>query len=397
MPNQFHLDGVQAFKENKYEQAKSLFLQAIAESPEEPTTHFNLGQTYFYLTEYEHAITSLDKFIQLVEKDKDPNENLASAYDTKGQCFIKQHKPDEALVCYDKALQVNPNYSSAIHNKGLYFLGKAHDQITANCSQSKRLFQQAQRLLSTALTFSKNNPMFLHSLAKMYEQYIDWLNAALKEHHGDHEFSKQKVDYFKMAIEQYRTALFEATRQNDPAMKNIITSGLTECLVQYGHHFYQLEQYEEAKGLYLQALGMDTKYITALHQMGMTLIKLGKLDTARSYFSKITNQVGQLHEEDPTQDYADAWSAIAYTFRLEKNFPEAEKAIAEAKKLAPNDQDIAKEEVNLLAAKTAALLVNSRQTLHGSSVGQRLIPIAQFITKDGAPSSNSNLSMNNSQ
>jgi tetratricopeptide (TPR) repeat protein len=63
--------------------------------------------------EYDEAIICYDKALEI-----DPN--YATAWCFKGNALRTLKKYDEAIICYDKALEIDPNYATAWNHKGMW-------------------------------------------------------------------------------------------------------------------------------------------------------------------------------------------------------------------------------------------------------------------------------------
>ena len=66
---------------------------------------------YINLERYDEAIQYFDKALQI-----DPNDTVA--LNNKGDALYQLGKYDEAIQNYDKALQIDPNDTVALNNKG---------------------------------------------------------------------------------------------------------------------------------------------------------------------------------------------------------------------------------------------------------------------------------------
>ena len=56
----------------------------------------------YNLNKYEEAIECYDKAIQI-------NPNYSNAFNIKGHALYNLNKYEETIECYDKAIQINPN------------------------------------------------------------------------------------------------------------------------------------------------------------------------------------------------------------------------------------------------------------------------------------------------
>ena len=354
MPNFFHLEGVKAFNAHDYQTAKTLFLQAIDKNSEEPESYLFLGKSYFFCDEKSEAIAHLKKYIEFNQHNPEEVTNVSYAFDLLGQCYEAENKNSAAITCYTTATEINPLAASAWHNLGLLYIKSAQHYLEQDLTESFKLFQRAQTFLEKALKICTTNPMFLHSVAGWYEKYIE----ALEKVTEDEEAVQQNIDNnFNLAIQYYQNAL-TACREDDAALKNIITSNLTECLAQYGHHLYRAENFVKALELYLQAIELDPDYLGVINQIGMSFFKQNFFPEARRYFSDILNKTSD------HQELADAWLNIACTHRLEKSWTDAEVALNKAKEYAPEDPAIFDEEQQLMDSKAqASLIAAASQTI----------------------------------
>lgn len=345
----FYLNGVKAFNKHNYAEAKSLFLQAINENSEEPEIYLFLGKSYFLCDEKNEAITHLKKYIKDNQSNSEHIANISYAFDLLGQCYEEINEDDAAFTCYVTATNIHPSAASAWHNFGLLSIKSAQHHLEKNLSDSFDIFKKALSYLKKALEICSTNPMFLHSVANWYDQYIEALETVNEEEGNINR-------HFKLAIEYYQKAL-DACCEDDLALKNIITLNLTECLAQYGHHLYKTEDFVNALELYSQAIALDPNHLAAMNQIGMTLFKQNRFSEARKYFADI------LGKTDDPQELADAWLNIACTHRLEKSWANAENALNQAKTFAPDDPSISDEEKKLMASTSYASLIKTPQTI----------------------------------
>ena len=357
MFNSFHIDGVEAFNENKYELARGLFLQAIDKNPEIAESYLYLGKCFFFCDEKQRAIIPLNKFIELKQNNSDDTANVSYAFDLLGQCYEAENKSTVALKCYETATKMYPSCASAWHNMGLLYIKSALHYLETDLANSAKLFQGALFFIKKALELCSDNPVFLQSVASWYEHYIEVLVGVIEDEDAVQQNIARNYSY---AILYYRKALSVCNEQ-DIALRTIITSNLTECLAQYGHHLYKNKDYKQAQETYIEALLLDPEHLIVINQIGLSLFNQDCFPEARKYFFSI------LDKTEDTQEIADAWLNIACTYRLEKEWDKAEEALGQARKFAPEDSSIIEEELKLNEAKLNALLISTPQTLFGGS------------------------------
>jgi tetratricopeptide (TPR) repeat protein len=349
--NSLHLEGLEAFNKQDYPLAKTFFLKAIGENPEESETYWLLGKSLFLCNEKSSAIEYLKKHIALNQTKANECSNPWYAYDLLGQCYEAEHKNNEAMACYLTATQQNVQASSAWHNLGLLYLKSAQNLTEEDHFQSLELFQKAHFFLKKALEINSTHPVFLHSVASWYEHYA----VALKKIEKPQEGVQASIDRcFNLALEYHQNAASKCL-ESDNALKNIIRSNRSECLAQYGHHLYQAQNFTKALDFYTQAHELDGENEAVINQIGMCLFKQNRFAQARTYFLDLLTKT-----QDP-QEQADAWLNTACTYRLEKAWENAQEALNKAKALAPEDPCIQEEEQKLRDLRSHASLIETSQ------------------------------------
>ena len=73
---------------------------------------YNKGIALSVTGNIQEAITCYDKAIEI-------NPQYADAYNNKGLSLYYLGDNQEAIACYDKAIEINPYYADAFYNKGM--------------------------------------------------------------------------------------------------------------------------------------------------------------------------------------------------------------------------------------------------------------------------------------
>ena len=104
--------------------SQSLWIHAIACTPDNAAAHTNLGQAYYEKGEMDKAIAHYERALQI-----DPNQVLAQS--ALGLALLDTGRPDESVTHLRKALEINPNFADAHYNLGNTFLqmGRANEAI----------------------------------------------------------------------------------------------------------------------------------------------------------------------------------------------------------------------------------------------------------------------------
>ena len=116
----FHL------KNGELESAVQAYLKAIRHKKytlfftDAPSVYNNLGQVYLQLAEYDKAIETFEKVIELKPDAIQAYINLATTY-------LKQNLPDKAIESCEKALEIAPNTALSHYNLACAYAIKAEN------------------------------------------------------------------------------------------------------------------------------------------------------------------------------------------------------------------------------------------------------------------------------
>ena len=111
--------------------------------------------------ESQKAISCYEKAIQI-------NPNFANAYYNLGTILNELGESQKAISCYEKAIQINPNYIDAHNNLGLHLNKLGESQKAINC------FEKAIKIEPENLTshwLSMNTFPVIYKNFEEIEQY----------------------------------------------------------------------------------------------------------------------------------------------------------------------------------------------------------------------------------
>jgi tetratricopeptide (TPR) repeat protein len=133
--------------------------------------YFEEGNTLANLGKYEDAIICYDKAIE-------SNNNFALAYNNKGDTLVILGKYEEALNCYDKAIELDNNFALAYYGKGVTLVDLGKYEEALNC------FDKAIELDSNFAPAYFNKGVTLVGLGK-YEEALNCYDKAIKLDNND--------------------------------------------------------------------------------------------------------------------------------------------------------------------------------------------------------------------
>src|SRR5580704_8180257 len=124
----------------------------------------NLGIAYFYVKDYDKAISAYEKAVQLVPTSDMFAGNLAEAYDLVGQKDRAQTTFERAISLAYKELQVNPRDAITKGRLGLWYAKKGDAR-------------QALKIIAEARALDSNNADLIYYQAQAYALANDNANA----------------------------------------------------------------------------------------------------------------------------------------------------------------------------------------------------------------------------
>ena len=258
-----------------YADIETLWRATIHQNPNCWMAYDNLGNVLLGKGQVDEAIIQFQKALEIHPDD-------AIAYNNLGNALVQKGRLDEAIVQHRKALEINPVYAEAAYNLG-------------NALLQKGLVDEAIAQFRTAM--------------KIYPGFADAhysLGIALRQ--------KGLVDE---GIAQLRMAL-EIDPENAKVHNNLGTALLQKGLVDEG--IAQLRM----------ALEIDPDHVNAHCNLGIALLQKGQIDEAIVHFRKVVEiQPGFVR----AQDYLGI--ALLQKGRMEEAVAHFQRALA----IRPDDAD----------------------------------------------------------
>jgi len=214
---------------------------------------------------YNEALICFDKALEL-----DPE--FAYALNGKGNALYKLGNYDEALICFEKALELDPKFVNAWNGKGgaLYKLG--------NYDEALICFEKALELDPKYVHALNGKGNTLNELGKYGEALICFEKALEIDPKFVHALNGKGNTLAGLGKYDEALICFEKALELDPKFVNAWNGK--------GGALYKLGNYGEALICFEKALELDPKYVHALNGKGNTLNELGKYGEALICFEK---------------------------------------------------------------------------------------------------------------
>jgi tetratricopeptide (TPR) repeat protein len=156
-----------------------------------PVWQYNVGNNLKNDKKYDLAIAAYEKSNEFAVANADANIKEKSAnqlvllYTSKGSTLLKADKADSALLCLDKALTYNPDYSKALFAKGQVYKKKGDNAkmvenmelaiTSATKTNDTVIIKAAKNMIGSSL----NQEGIAAYNKKAYSEAVTKLNAAL--------------------------------------------------------------------------------------------------------------------------------------------------------------------------------------------------------------------------
>lgn len=125
----WHLKGKVMYALNRYEEELSCYDSALVYAPDNYALWNSRGHVFLKLNDCEQALFSFDKALAFAPYDLDAKRCKDDASKKADEFFKLCNEGDDyafhknitaALVCYEKVLNINPNFKAALHRKAFH-------------------------------------------------------------------------------------------------------------------------------------------------------------------------------------------------------------------------------------------------------------------------------------
>jgi len=291
-------EGKKLFKEEKYEEAKTVLLKVVEKEPENPEANFVLCKVYLILDDYDNSIKYGEKAVKLNDSQSEYHHWLGSAHVIQAQkgsklkaVFRAKKGKDE----WEKAVELDSTNLDARFDLMQYYIGAPG--IAGG--DKKKAKKQAEIL-------EKMDPFY-----GAYAWALFW----------QAEKDSDKVEtYLRKAVELDTTSNRSATYQ-------------------LGFFLQQQKRYQEAAEVYEKLYNQHPNQTAALYQIGRTyLFAKDSLDKAERCFK----QYLQIEPKKGDPDWAAAHWRLGMVYDLQGKTNLAVAELEEAVRLDPKNKEYQK-------------------------------------------------------
>lgn len=258
--------GYSSLQRNKvWHSPRDFWADIIKKAPLKARGYNNYGVALSEEGDYDQAIASYKKAIDLDPYYSDPHSNLAVAYSMLGNI-------DDAIISLQSAIRITPNYPEAYNNLGTLLL-------------QKKEYAQAQQAFEVALSMRSYYGKAYFNLARLHLEQHDEETAwtCLKkatEGDLDTEVGFTTLGQMSLQLKKYPQAAH--------AFEQAIRLGgqKKELLFNLANAYFMCRDLDKALPIYQQLTAMDAHHSGYWYNCAETLYSMGRYDEALECFTK---------------------------------------------------------------------------------------------------------------
>lgn len=274
--NEFQKQYLDTRNLNTYSKAVTLYKAALEIDSSFARAYSDLASVYLarYFWETYFKEDFLDSCLVLANIAISFDSKIKEAYHMMGRCYFEKGDIENSLFNFNKALEINPDYSDAWAYQGYLFTSVVDDYVRGIESYRKSVSTGPPEYLPTLLRGLGQAYLdvgFIEEAKNCYNQAFQ-----IDGDVGLHLFNLSDIEY---CLENYE----EAIRLGNEASK-ADSAYFPETSYYYGPVDHTSEAYMQAQKLLRKFERSGTKDLNQLHRIGYAFWKAGKYSEADRYF-----------------------------------------------------------------------------------------------------------------
>ncbi len=233
--------------------------------PTDEEFFYNRGNVFRGLARFNDALISYDRALAI-------QPNYPDALCNRGSVLKDLKRPDDALVSYDRALSIRPDDDGALINRG-------------NALQALKRFDDALASYDRALAINPNYAEAFYNRGNAFQELKRYKDALASYDRA----LTIRPDYAEAL--NNRGSAMHGLRRFDDALASYdralaIKPDYAEAFYNRANALQELKRYEDALASYDRALAITPDYAAALHNRGNALRELKGFDDALASYDR---------------------------------------------------------------------------------------------------------------
>jgi protein O-mannosyl-transferase len=248
-----------------WQNSESLWTHTLACTTDNDIAQNNLGYALLQKGKVDEALPCFQQALQIRPDYADARNNL-------GYALLQTGKVDEALLCFQQALQIRPNFADARNNLGYAFLRMGKVDAAATC------FQQALQIRPDYADARNNLGVVLMQKGSMAAAAASFQRAL--QIRPDYAAARNNLGYALLQMGKVDTAAicFQQALEIRP--------DFAEARNNLGNALLQMGKADEAITQCQQALRIRPDFAEARNNLGIALFRMGRADEAIACFQQ---------------------------------------------------------------------------------------------------------------
>lgn len=214
--------GDRLFQRGHYSSALSAYNQALKINPNHYSALIGRCATFNELFNYKQAFVDCNKAIEI-----SPNNSNSRVWMLKGHALAGMNKYEESIAAYDRAIQINPNYSYAWSGRcnTFNFLSQ-YQQALTNCEQALQLHPElysAWHNQGVALEGLGRNEQALSSYKKALQLQPNYLRSIRSNYRLLKKLGRVENNKFDLCLRRIQPPVPANSHSNSTGILNTPT------------------------------------------------------------------------------------------------------------------------------------------------------------------------------
>jgi tetratricopeptide (TPR) repeat protein len=242
---------IQKMIENYKDEEKHILSQMSQEFFEAIRKHLSKGKN-------SDGIYDIDFLEALMKRERFKRDD--SVYYVLGIAYGKKGEYDKAITSYKKAIEINTIHDEAYNNMGIAYRNKGeYDKAIASYEKAIKINPEKDEAYYNNMGIVYSNKGKYDKAIASYEKAIE-INPEKDEAYNNMGFSYANKGEYDKAITSYKKAI-EINPKKDEAYNNM------------GSAYYEKGEYDKAIASYKKAIEINPKYDSAYNNMGVAYAK----------------------------------------------------------------------------------------------------------------------------
>jgi len=292
----------------------------------DPSIYIKEGDAFYEKGDYDQAILNYNKAIEIDRESADAYLHRGRAYNKKGE--LKKAEDD-----FTKTIELKPNFADAYKERGILYYNK-YQKEKSQTALKKSMKAKAVEDLAQAIKYGQNDSQSYYYRGDLFSTDEDDFNIAIDDFTNAIKINPNFAEaYTKRAAVYDRLIKYDLALSDYSALIRINQDDI-EAYKKRGSIYYKKREYDKAIADFDQAIKRKSTDAYAYFFKGKIFVEMPNPDLERALQSlgKALEQKKYLQ----TQDLADMYFYYGIVYEKQEHYTDAIDNYTEAIRLDPN-------------------------------------------------------------